>query len=125
MKNKLLLAALGVFAGIINGFFGAGGGMILVPTFECLITENGKKTEPKTAHATTVFVVLFLSAVSVCFYIFGGGLKMSKAIPFALGGVLGALPGAFFLKKIDPTLLKRIFGGFLLFAAIKMFLGAV
>ncbi len=125
MKNKVIIALLGVAAGVINGFFGAGGGMILVPMFEGLVTQNGKKTEQKTAHATTVFVVLFLSAVSVCFYIFGADLKVVSAIPFAIGGVLGAIPGAFFLKKIKPALLKRIFGGFLVFAAIKMFLGAV
>ncbi|MBQ2945673.1 MAG: sulfite exporter TauE/SafE family protein [Clostridia bacterium] len=125
MKNKAVIALLGIAAGIINGFFGAGGGMVLVPLLESIENKNGEKMSPKTAHATTVFIVLFLSAVSVCFYIFGNGLEIASALPFALGGVLGALPGAFFLKKIDPALLKRIFGGFLVFAAVKMLLGAI
>ncbi len=121
-KNKILVAISGLFTGLINGFFGMGGGMVAVPVLENTPDEKGEKLKTDVAHATSVFAVMFLSAVSLGFYLFNGKVDFGNALPYIISGALGAPIGAFFLKKIDPVWLKRIFGAVIIFAAIRMFM---
>ena len=51
----LKLVLVGIVAGFINGFFGAGGGLLLVPMIHYFC-----KQETKVAHATTLVCVLFM-----------------------------------------------------------------
>ena len=46
-KEKFLIVIFGAVTGFINGFFGGGGGMIVVPVMTILL-----KIEQKVAHAT-------------------------------------------------------------------------
>ena len=59
----LKLVGVGLVAGFINGFFGAGGGLLLVP----LISYVGNKNS-KVAHATTLGCVLVMCLASSVFY---------------------------------------------------------
>jgi uncharacterized membrane protein YfcA len=121
-KKNIITLVAGLFTGLINGFFGMGGGMVLVPALENIEDEKGKKIETDVAHATSVFAVMFLSAVSLGFYLFNGRVDFSLTLPYIISGALGAPLGAFFLKKTDPVWLKRIFGAVIVFAAIRMFM---
>lgn len=106
----------GVLCGFLNGFFGSGGGVIAVPVLE----KEG--CEPNEAHATSVAVIFTLSLVTALFYGFSGNLDYVAAWRFIPWGVLGAVFGAFFLKKIKSAVLKRIFGGIIVTAAVRMLL---
>lgn len=114
-KRYFILVAAGFCAGIINGLFGTGGGLILVP-----FMKNVVKLEQKKAQATAISVILFLSIISLTIYItrFKGLAELS--LPYIVGGALGAPLGAFLLKKIPNKLLKRIFALFLIYSGIRM-----
>lgn len=56
--------AIGLFAGMITGLFGSGGGMILVPAFTFFLHLGEKE-----ARATSVFCILPMVCASSFFYI--------------------------------------------------------
>ncbi len=106
----------GTLVGFLNGFFGSGGGVLAVPIFE----KDG--AEPNEAHATSVAFIFTLSLVTAFFYGFSGILDFKAAWRFIPWGVLGAVTGAAFLKKIKASALKRVFGGIITIAAVRMLL---
>lgn len=104
----------GTLCGFLNGFFGSGGGVVAVPILE------KEDCEPNEAHATSVALIFILSLVTAMFYGFSGNLDFKAAWKFIPWGVLGAVSGAIFLKKIKAVWLKRIFGGIVTIAAVRM-----
>lgn len=104
----------GTMCGFLNGFFGSGGGVLAVPVLE----KEG--CDPNTAHATSVAFVFIMSLVTAGFYWLSGDLDFSGAWRYIPWGILGAVTGSFFLKKIKARQLKRLFGGIVTVAAVRM-----
>lgn len=115
IRLPLLLGGMG--AGLINGLLGSGGGMVAVPALE----RSG--VEPNRAHATSVAVMLPLSAVSAFFYLRSGSTALSDALPYIPGGVVGALLGVVLLRRVSPSLLRRLFGGVAVYSGLRILLG--
>ena len=65
----------GFIAGFISGFFGAGGGLLLIPFFTKVLEMNSKK-----ARATAITIILFLVLSSSFFYFKSGGIDWQIAI---------------------------------------------
>lgn len=99
--------------GLLNGFFGSGGGVIAVPVLE-------RDCSPNEAHATSVSLIFILSLVTALFYGFSGNLDFGMAWEYVPWGVAGAVSGSIFLKKIKSQWLKRLFGAVVTAAAIRM-----
>ncbi len=115
-KYKLHYAASGLIIGAVNGLFGAGGGMLAVPFLKKLGFEQ------KQAHKNAVAVILPISIISAVLYLYKDYVNLSDAFIYIPTGVIGALIGAWLLKKISPLWLKRIFGGFMVYAGIRLLL---
>ncbi|MCL2053241.1 MAG: sulfite exporter TauE/SafE family protein [Oscillospiraceae bacterium] len=115
-KGKLYYSILGMSAGLANGLFGSGGGIIAVPMLQ-------KADLPaKKSHASSLALTLPLSIVSAVFYAYKDSLNFSHALPLLPFGLLGAVIGALWLKKIPNTLLKRVFGLLLITAGGRILL---
>ena len=99
--------------GLLNGFFGSGGGVLAVPVLE-------RDCSPNEAHATSVALIFILSLVTAVFYGFYGNLDFGTAMDYVPWGVAGAVAGSIFLKKIKAQWLKRLFGAVVTAAAIRM-----
>ena len=110
-KNKMRL--LGTAAGLANGFFGSGGGIIAVP----MLKRNGFET--KKAHAGSLALTLPLSAVSALFYLENGSFDIMEAVKLVPFGLAGAAVGAFLMKRIPVRLLSGLFGALLIAAGIR------
>ena len=84
MRENAKYCVTGALAGAANGFFGAGGGLFLVPllVYWCGIEE-------RRAFATSVAVIFPLSALSAVLYWMHGGLPLAAAWPYLFGGILG------------------------------------
>ena len=119
MKNKKTAVFSGIFAGILNGLFGSGGGTVAVPLF-----KKGGLSQ-KEAQATALLMMFILSSVSAGIYLFEGRFSFSDAAEYIPGGILGGVAASVCFKKIKPALLRKIFGGFLTFSAAKMLWGIV
>lgn len=121
MKTSRLRAAAtsagGLAAGLINGMLGSGGGMIAVPMLERAGVDANR------AHATSVAVMLPLSAVSAFFYLRGGNVTVADALPYIPGGIAGALLGVLLLRRINPRLLRRVFGIVAVWSGLRILLG--
>ena len=116
LKSNVTVAVSGLAIGVINGLLGAGGGMIAVP----LLKKMG--LEQKQAHANAVALILPISILSAILYLYKDYVNLSSALPFIPTGVLGAVLGTYFLKKISPLWLKRIFGIFMVYAGVRLLL---
>lgn len=108
-------AIIGICAGLISGFFGAGGGMILVPAFAYFLNLNEKKS-----RATSVFAILPMVVVSGLFYMNENYIDWQIGIKCGIGGCIGGYIGAKLLKKLSNKTLKILFTAFLCYVSIKM-----
>lgn len=114
---KRLITVLGsIAAGLINGLLGSGGGMVAVP----LLERGG--VEANRAHATSVAIMLPLSAVSAAFYLWDGKVTFADALPYIPGGIVGSIVGVLLLRKVRPELLRRIFGGVAVYSGLRILL---
>jgi len=114
--KKWILPLGGVLTGFLNGLFGAGGGMSAVP----VLKASGLDTN--SAHANSVAVIVPLSAFSATLYLLNGTVKFSDALPYIPSGLIGSAVGAFLLHRIPSKWLRRIFGGFVLWAGVRLLL---
>ncbi len=117
--NKKTIGSMicGASAGLINGLFGAGAGILTVPLLKRL---GGLSTV--IAHATSIAIVLPLCASSSLFYVLNKNVTPADALPFILGGLIGAPLGAILLKKAPEMLLRRAFGAFMIYSAVRILL---
>ncbi|MBQ8649316.1 MAG: sulfite exporter TauE/SafE family protein [Clostridia bacterium] len=113
-KSKLLPAVSGFAIGAVNSLLGAGGGMIAVPILKKLGFDQ------KEAQCNAIAVILPITVLSAGLYIYKGYADISTALPYIPGGIVGAILGTIILKKISPKWLKRIFGGFMVYAGIRL-----
>ncbi len=108
---------IGAVTGFANGLFGSGGGTIVVPCMERFLNVEEHK-----AHATAIAIILPLSLLSIAFYVWITDVLWSVALWASLGGVVGGFIGAKLLSKVSGVWLHRIFGLFMIAAAVRMIL---
>jgi uncharacterized membrane protein YfcA len=113
MIIELLL--FGVLTGFISGFFGVGGGMVLVP----MLLLAGFLM--KQAIAISIMQMVFSS-------IYGSFLNAKKAknvlkdgIIIGIGGFVGGLQSGLIVSNVSNETLQYIFIGILIFSIIKIF----
>lgn len=111
--HKLKLLISGAVIGMLNGFFGGGGGMVCVP-----ILENVLKLDNKSAHASAIAVIFPLSVISAFIYIYNGYIESLPLLVIGSGVVAGGLVGSYALKILPPKAVRAIF-------AVIMFAGGV
>lgn len=115
MFKKIII---GFFAGLVNGLFATGGGLILVPAFVYLLKE-----EETSARATSLFCILPLVIISGISYYTNDYIDWKTGIKCAIGGIVGGVLGAKLLKKIPDVILKLSFTIFLIYVSVKMIVG--
>ena len=89
--------------------------MIIVPMLE----KSG--LDKKEAHATSVFVILPITLISVFFYLRNNNVTINDALPFIPLGAIGAIIGAKLIKKIKITYLRFVFAAILIYSSVRMF----
>lgn len=115
----VLSMILGLMAGIASGFFGIGGGVILIPALVYLFGLSQHQ-----AQGTTLAIMIppvgLLAALK---YYQQGNVKLGIAAFVCAGFFIGGLIGAHFVHKIPGPLVKKLFGMLLLFFSVKMIFG--
>jgi uncharacterized membrane protein YfcA len=111
LKNTLI----GLFSGFVNGLFGSGGGILLVPIFNNLVN-----TEEHKSHATALAIIFFLTTTSSIFYVSSGVYDTSLTIKVGIGSIIGGYIGAKLLSKVNGKFLRIIFGLIMVIAALRM-----
>ena len=117
-QGKTLWYALaGAAAGVVNGFFGGGGGQELVPMLagKCAL-------EQRKSFATSVAVIAPLCALSAAIYWWRGQLDWALALPYLAGGLAGGFVGGRVFKNLSMTWLRRGFALLILYGGVKALL---
>ena len=115
IKAKIILIVCGAIIGIINGFFGGGGGMICVP-----ILQNVLHLRDKYSHATAIAIIFPISFISAVLYFLSGTLQTLPLATVGGGVVIGGIIGSFLLKILPPKAIKVIFAFIMLLGGIRL-----
>ena len=110
---KCLLA--GLAAGFVNGFFGAGGGMVLVPLLLWLLG-----LPDKLAFSSAISIILPLCVVSLVIYGRHDMLPLSDALPYLLGGAGGGVLAGLWFQKVPAKWLHLALGALILLGGVRL-----
>ncbi|GAA7164408.1 sulfite exporter TauE/SafE family protein [Helicobacter pylori] len=102
-STAFILALVGLFTGITAGFFGIGGGEIVVPS---AIFAHFSYSH---AVGISLMQMLFSSVVGSIINYKKGLLDLKEGSFAAFGGLMGAILGSFILKIIDDKILMAVF----------------
>lgn len=108
------MAAAGMLAGAVNGLFGAGGGMILVPLL-ILLT----KLEDAAVFPASVSIILPICIVSLTITGLTTGIAWRESLPWLAGSAAGGLAAGCFGRKIPLTWLHRGLGILILWGGFR------
>lgn len=114
-SNLLRFAVSGAAAGFVNGFFGAGGGMVLVP----LLIFLGK-LDDKRAFSSALSIILPICLVSLAVYAMRGMLPIGPSLPYLAGGAAGGIIAGLTFRKISPRLLHLTLGAIIIFGGVRL-----
>ncbi len=113
-----MVYTIGILGGFVSGFFGAGGGLIILPALIRIVKMDEYK-----ARGTTLASILIAILVSAIFYSRYNYFDWGMSIKVAIGGIIGGFLGAKLVKKIPKIWVSIIFDIFLIYVSIKMILG--
>ncbi|MFY9714348.1 MAG: sulfite exporter TauE/SafE family protein [Microbacterium sp.] len=108
---------IGLFAGLLSGLFGVGGGTIIVPLLVLMLHFDQRR-----AAGTSLAAIVPTAAVGVISYAASGSVAWVPAIILAVGAVVGAQIGTRLLPRISQTALRWGFVGFLVVVIASLFL---
>ncbi len=117
-KLTLRAAVCGGLTGIVNGLFGAGGGMLLVP-----LLLRWLKLDEKKAMATSVAIIFPLCALSALIYCLKHDLADVNVWPFLLGGLAGGVLAGLTFGRVKALWLRRAFALIVLYGGVRILLG--
>ncbi|MCH9739863.1 MAG: sulfite exporter TauE/SafE family protein [Epsilonproteobacteria bacterium] len=112
---ELILIFTGVLVGALSGFFGIGGGMILVPLLMLLGIDI------KTAIGISIVQMVFSSVYGSYLNHKKGSLILGEGIWVGVGGFLGGFLGAYVSTMVSSQSLEYLFLGLLIFALYRLF----
>lgn len=113
----ILLMIVGVFAGVLSGLVGVGGGIIVVPALVLLLGFSQKE-----AQGTSLGLLLLpVGILAVINYYKAGYIDLKVVGIMALAFVVGGWIGSRLALTISEATVKKVFGILLLYTAFKMF----
>jgi uncharacterized membrane protein YfcA len=116
IKPTTAYLSIGAGAGLLAGFFGVGGGVIMVPLQMVLLGENIKKA------IQTSLGVIVITSISACV---GHGLRGNvlfvEGLLLGIGGLLGAQVSTRFLPKLPDAVVTFLFRMLLALLALYFF----
>ncbi|MDX1448243.1 MAG: sulfite exporter TauE/SafE family protein [Acidimicrobiia bacterium] len=110
----ILIAAAG---GALSGFFGVGGGIVLVPLIMYFLAAGRK-----TAHATSLGAIVALSFAGMLGFAVSGEVDWVVGVTIGIGGVVGGATGAHYMNRLSPRTLRAVFAVVLIVAGVRMVL---
>jgi len=115
MIQLLIVAGIGLAAGVLSGLFGIGGGIVIVPM---LILFVGLTTT-QAAGTSLAALVLPVGALGALEYWRGGFVDLGFAAVLAVGLLLGAYLGARLGISLPVEVVQRGFGVLLVIVGVR------
>lgn len=116
ITELLILACIGLAAGMFSGLFGIGGGLVMVPAMVFFLGMS-----QHSAQGTSLGVLVIpVAAVAAFNYYKEGHIDVRFALVIALSFMIGGYFGSKLSLGISKLLLKRVFGVLMLLMALKL-----
>ena len=111
--QKVFLSIAGSAAGLVNGLFGAGGGMVLVPVL-------GKRTGLSEEERFPASIAI-IAPICIISLLFSGRwqLTFKQVLPYLIGSALGGIAAGLWGKHIPTIWLHRFLGALILWGGIR------
>ena len=114
-RNRILGPILaGGYAGMVNGLFGAGGGMVLVPLLTLLTPIEENKL-----FSTSLWVILPICMISLGYTLLSGPCPWADALPYLAGSAIGGLLAGKFGARIPTLWLHKGLGLLILWGGVR------
>ncbi len=104
MATAVKVVLAGSFIGLLTGFFGVGGGFVIVPA---LVLALGF-TMPD-AVGTSLIVIAVNSTVALATRLPSGSIEWGTVIPFTIASLIGVFVGSRLASTRDPSFLQKWF----------------
>lgn len=114
MEKTTGILIAGAVAGAVNGLFGAGGGMVLVPLLTFFSDFDEDEIFP-----TSVSIILPICFISLWMRSMNAPLPIAEALPYLLGSVLGGILAGMTGNRIPIKWLHRGLGILILYGGVK------
>jgi uncharacterized membrane protein YfcA len=116
-KNYFKIIFLGFVVGFASGFFGVGGGFLLVPAL-----YFGAKLQMKEAVGTSLFIIFLFGMFGMGSYLLQNReVNFIISALFVAGGSIGGFIGAKIGENLDQNRLKKVFAYFTMAMAVFIF----
>ena len=113
----ILLLIIGFLAGMLGGFVGVGGGLIIVPALVFFLGMSQFQ-----AQGTSLAMMLPpIGILAVLNYAKGGNLNWKYAMILAGAFIIGGYFGSKLTLSLSPSTVKKAFSILMVVAAIKLF----
>lgn len=116
LHTFIVLVVIGLAAGVLSGFIGVGGGILIVPAlvFFLGMSQHG-------AQGTSLAIMLPpIGILAVYDYYRAGEVDIAYAVVIGLAFVVGGFFGAKISLRLSPHLVKFIFGVIMLYVSVRM-----
>lgn len=114
-KHKLAGPILAGFAaGAVNGLFGIGGGMVLIPLLT-LLTQ----WEDGTIFASSLSIILPICLVTLIATALTGPILWADSLPYLAGSAIGGVMAGFWGRKIPVGLLHKALGLLIIWGGVR------
>ena len=115
-ETILILIGIGIFAGLSSGFLGVGGGIIIVPALLYIM-----KFPMPAAVGTSLFVITMPVAImGMLNYVRAGHVNYKYGFIMAAAFVVAGYFGSKIALKINPAIVKLVFGVVMIYVAFTM-----
>lgn len=104
----------GALAGAVNGLFGAGGGMVLIPLMTLLTPMEDTAVFP-----ASISIILPVCLVSLAFTAITGTVAWQQALPYLIGSAAGGVLAGIWGKKIPVKWLHRGLGVLIVWGGLR------
>ncbi|NRA10664.1 MAG: sulfite exporter TauE/SafE family protein [Crocinitomicaceae bacterium] len=120
-QTIIILIIIGLCAGVLSGFVGVGGGVIIVPALIYVLGMSQYE-----AQGTSLFVLLLpVGILAVMNYSKEASINWKFGLIISLTFVVGGFVGSKIALKINPAYVKLIFGVLMAYVSIKMILSGI
>ena len=113
-KKYAGIAVAGICAGAVNGLFGAGGGMVLVPLLSCLSALEDREIFP-----ASVCIILPICVVSLFLSSRAVNVSAVTILQYMVASTAGGILAGIIGKKIPTVWLHKLLGVLILWGGIR------
>lgn len=112
-----LAIALGLFAGVLAGMFGVGGGILFVPTLVALGLSHHE------ANGTSLLAIIPTVIVGTWRQSRYGNVRWRVAYVVGIAAAVAAQGGVALAETLSDATLRRLFAGLLVLVAVQIAIG--